>query len=162
HGSFAPFAQPRFHNDFGNGPVTPEQLRWDPLPLPEASADFIEGLYTVAGNGSAAAQAGVGIHLYAANRDMDGRYFYDAGGVLLLVPRQGRLRVATELGVMEVERRQVALVPRGIRFRVELPDGAGRGYVLEIFGAHMRLPDPGPIGSNGLANPRDFQAPVAA
>src|SRR5690606_27721721 len=162
HGSFEAFVQPRFHNAFGDGPVTPEQLRWDPLPLPVQPVDFIESLYTVAGNGSAAAQAGVAIHLYAADRDMAGRYFYDADGELLLVPQQGRLRIATELGVIEVEPQQVALVPRGIRFRVELPDGAGRGYVLENFGAHMRLPDLGPIGSNGLANPRDFQAPVAA
>jgi len=162
HGSFAPFAQPRFHNDFGSGPVTPEQLRWDPLPLPAQPTDFIEGLYTVAGNGSPAAQAGVGVHLYAADRGMAGRYFYDADGELLLVPQQGRLRIATELGVVEVEPQQVALVPRGIRFRVELPDGASRGYVLENFGAPLRLPDLGPIGSNGLASPRDFQAPVAA
>jgi homogentisate 1,2-dioxygenase len=162
HGGFAPFDQPRLHNDFGNGPVTPEQLRWDPLPLPAQPTDFVEGLYTVAGNGSPAAQAGVGVHLYAADRDMAGRYFYDADGELLLVPQQGRLRIATELGVVEVEPQQVALVPRGIRFRVELPDGASRGYVLENFGAHLRLPDLGPIGSNGLANPRDFQAPMAA
>ena len=162
HGSFQPFAQPRFHNDFGDGPVTPEQLRWDPLPLPAQPTDFIEGLYTVAGNGSPASHAGVAIHLYAADRDMAGRYFYDADGELLLVPQQGRLRIATELGVLEVEPQQVALVPRGIRFRVELPDGASRGYMLENFGAHLRLPELGPIGSNGLANPRDFQTPVAA
>src|SRR5690606_13446517 len=162
HGGFAPFDQPRLHNDFGNGPVTPEQLRWDPLPLPAQPTDFVEGLYTVAGNGSPAAQAGVGVQLYAAGRRMAGRYCNDADGELLLVPQQGRLRIATELGVVEVEPQQVALVPRGIRFRVELPDGASRGYVLENFGAHLRLPDLGPIGSNGLANPRDFQAPMAA
>ena len=162
HGSFQPFAQPHFHNDFGDGPVTPEQLRWDPPPLPSQPTDFIEGLYTVAGNGSPASHAGVAIHLYTADRDMAGRYFYDADGELLLVPQQGRLRIATELGVLEVEPQQVALVPRGIRFRVELPDGASRGYVLENFGGHLRLPELGPIGSNGLANPRDFQTPVAA
>ncbi|KAF1699421.1 homogentisate 1,2-dioxygenase [Pseudoxanthomonas jiangsuensis] len=163
HGSFSPFAQaPGFHNDFGHGPVTPDQLRWDPLPLPAAPADFVEGLYTVAGNGSPAAQQGVGIHLYAADRDMAGRFFYDADGELLLVPQQGRLRIATELGVLEVEPQQVAVVPRGVRFRVELPDGASRGYVLENFGAHLRLPELGPIGANGLANPRDFETPVAA
>ena len=162
HGGFEAFAQPRFHNGFGDGPVTPEQLRWDPLPLPVQPTDFIEGLYTVAGNGSAATQAGVAIHLYAADRDMAGRWFYNADGELLLVPQLGRLRIATELGVLEVEPQQVALVPRGIRFRVELPDGPSRGYVLENFGAHMRLPELGPIGSNGLANPRDFQVPVAA
>lgn len=163
HGRFEPFAgAPRFHNDFGHGPVTPEQLRWDPLPLPAAPADFVEGLYTMAGNGSPQAQQGVGVHVYAADRDMRGRWFHDADGELLLVPQLGRLRVATELGVLEIEPQQVAVIPRGIRFRVELPDGPSRGYVLENFGALLRLPDLGAIGANGLANPRDFQAPVAA
>ena len=162
HGTFSPFTQPRFHNDFGDGPVTPDQLRWDPLPLPSTSVDFVEGLYTMAGNGSPAAQQGVGIHLYAADRDMAGRFFYDADGELLLVPQLGRLRIATELGVLDVEPQQVAVVPRGIRFRVELPDGPSRGYVLENFGAPLRLPELGPIGANGLANPRDFETPVAA
>jgi len=165
HGPFEPFAQPRFHNDFGDGPVSPDQLRWNPLPLPQgerAGVDFVEGLYTMAGNGSPAAQHGVGIHLYAADRDMAGRYFYDADGELLIVPQLGRLRIATELGVLEVEPQEIAVVPRGIRFRVELPDGPSRGYVCENFGALLRLPDLGPIGSNGLANPRDFLTPQAA
>lgn len=162
HGAFTPFAQPAFHNDFGDGPVTPDQLRWSPLPLPETPADFVEGLYTMAGNGSPAAQTGVGVHLYAANRDMQGRYFYDADGELLIVPQQGRLHIETELGVLDVEPQEIALIPRGVRFRVALPDGAARGYVCENFGAMLKLPDLGPIGSNGLANPRDFLAPNAA
>jgi len=162
HGPFTQLPHPRFHNDFGTGPVTPEQLRWDPLPLPDHPRDFIDGLYTMGGNGSPALQEGVAIHLYAADSDMNGRYFYDADGELLLVPQLGRLRLHTELGIIEVEPQQVALVPRGIRFRVELPDGPSRGYVLENFGAPLRLPELGPIGANGLANPRDFQAPVAA
>jgi len=165
HGAFSPFsAAPAFHNDFGDGPVAPDQLRWNPLPMPEApaSADFVEGLFTMAGNGGPAALHGVGIHMYAANRDMRGRFFYDADGELLIVPQQGRLRIATELGVLEVAPQEIAVVPRGVRFRVELPDGAARGYVCENFGALLRLPDLGPIGSNGLANPRDFLAPVAA
>jgi len=162
HGAFSPFAQPRFHNEFGDGPVTPDQLRWSPLPLPAASVDFIDGLFTMAGNGSPAAQTGVGIHLYAASRDMQGRYFYDADGELLIVPQQGRLHIETELGVLDVEPQEIALIPRGIRFRVALPDGAARGYVCENFGAMLKLPDLGPIGSNGLANPRDFLAPNAA
>ena len=162
HGSFESYSQPRFHNDFGNGPVTPDQLRWNPLPIPERPADFVDGLLTMAGSGSAAGQHGVGIHLYAANRDMQGRWFYDADGELLIVPQQGRLRIATEMGVIEVEPQQIAVIPRGIRFAVTLPDGEARGYVCENFGALLKLPDLGPIGSNGLANPRDFETPVAA
>ena len=162
HGPFAPFAQPRLHNDFGSGPVTPDQLRWDPLPMPEAPADFVEGLLTMAGNGSPAAMSGIAVHMYAANRDMQGRFFYDADGELLIVPQQGALHIETELGVLDVAPQEIAVIPRGIRFRVALPEGAARGYVCENFGAFLRLPDLGPIGSNGLANPRDFLSPHAA
>ena len=163
HGGFALFEQaPDFHNGFGQGPVSPDQLRWSPLPLPEAPTDFLEGLLTMAGNGAAEAQHGVGIHLYAANRDMTGRWFYDADAELLIVPQQGRLRLATEFGVIELEPQQIAVIPRGVRFAVTLPDGQARGYVCENFGAPLRLPELGPIGSNGLANPRDFETPVAA
>jgi homogentisate 1,2-dioxygenase len=116
----------------------------------------------MAGNGAAASQTGIGIHLYACNKPMQGRFFYDADGELLVVPQQGRLHIATELGALEVEPQQVALIPRGVRFRVELPDGSARGYVCENFGAPLRLPELGPIGSNCLANARDFEAPVAA
>ena len=163
HGPFAAYtAATYFHNDFGDGAGTPDQLRWSPPPAAAAPTDFLDGLFTIAGNGGPAAQGGVGIHLYAANRDMRERWFYDADGELLLVPQQGRLRLATEFGVLEVEPQEIAVIPRGVRFAVALPDGTARGYVCENFGAPLRLPDLGPIGSNGLANPRDFLAPVAA
>ena len=162
HGRFEACTQANFHNDFNSGPVTPDQLRWNPQPMPSAPTDFVDGLFTMAGNGSPEAGTGIGVHLYAANRDMGGRYFYDADGELLIVPQQGRLRIATEMGVLEVEPQEIALIPRGIRFSVSLPDGEARGYVCENFGAMLKLPDLGPIGSNGLANPRDFLAPVAA
>ena len=179
HGPFALLGHAGFHNDFDTGPVTPDQLRWNPLPLPgmdaqmpraqdaqerrpEAPTDFIDGLVTMAGNGGPSAGAGIGIHMYAANRGMQGRFFYDADGELLIVPQHGRLHIETELGVLDVEPQEVAVIPRGIRFRVALPDGEARGYICENFGAFMRIPDLGPIGSNGLANPRDFLTPNAA
>jgi len=162
HQPFTHLQSGTFHNDFDQVPVTPNQLRWDPLPFANEATDFVDGLVTMAGNGGAAAQAGIGIHLYAANRSMQGRFFYDADGELLIVPQQGRLRIATELGVVEVEPQEIAVIPRGIRFRVDLPDGQARGYVAENFGALLRLPELGPIGSNSLANARDFLAPVAA
>lgn len=162
HRPFAELAMPRLHNRFNEVPATPNQLRWDPLPIPSEPTDFLDGLLTVAGNGSAAAQSGIAIHLYAANRSMRGRYFYNADGELLIVPQLGRLRIATELGLIEIEPQQIAVIPRGIRFRVDLLDGEARGYVCENLGAPLRLPDLGPIGSNGLANPRDFETPVAA
>jgi homogentisate 1,2-dioxygenase len=162
HGPFCAQLPGRFHNRFGEMPPTPNQLRWDPFPLPEAPTDFLAGMMTIAGNGGPDAQAGIGVHVYAANHSMDGRYFYNADGELLIVPQQGRLRIATELGVLEVEPQEIAVIPRGIRFRVDLPDGVARGYVAENFGAALRLPELGPIGANGLANARDFLAPVAA
>jgi len=162
HGAFRSLSHERFHNRFDEVPPSPDQWRWSPLPAPSGEVDFVDGLFTMAGNGSAAGMSGVGIHQYLANRDMTGRFFYDADGELLLVPQQGRLRIATELGVLEVEPQQIAVMPRGVRFRVELPDGAARGYVCENFGAQLRLPELGPIGSNCLANARDFETPVAA
>jgi homogentisate 1,2-dioxygenase len=147
---------------FDEVPAPPDQLRWDPLPIPSAPTDFVEGLVTFAGNGDASLQAGIGIHLYACNRSMQERFFYDADGELLIVPQQGALRLATELGVLDVLPGDIAVVPRGVRFAVALRDAAARGYVCENYGALLRLPELGPIGANGLANPRDFLAPAAA
>lgn len=139
----------------------PDQLRWSPLPMPDAPTDFVDGLVTMAGNGSAESMSGCAIYLYAANRSMLDRFFYSADGELLIVPQLGRLEIATELGNIELEPQEIAVIPRGIRFQVRLLDGQARGYVCENFGALLRLPDLGPIGSNGLANPRDFLTPVA-
>ncbi len=146
---------------FAEGVVTPQQMRWDPFPIPGKRTDFLEGLCTIGANGDAGAQAGIGIHVYAANASMENRCFYNADGEMLFVPQQGRLRLATELGIVEASPNEIAVVPRGLKFRVDLPDGPSRGYVCENFGAALRLPDLGPIGSNGLANPRDFLFPVA-
>ncbi|PRC91293.1 homogentisate 1,2-dioxygenase [Solimicrobium silvestre] len=149
-------------SDFTQVPATPNQLRWNPLPLPSEPTDFIAGLATMAGTGSPDAQSGCAIHLYVANQDMTKRFFYSADGEFLIVPQQGRLLIKTELGNLEVEPQEIAIIPRGIRFQVSLPDGLARGYVCENFGGALRLPDLGVIGSNGLANPRDFEVPVAA
>jgi homogentisate 1,2-dioxygenase len=141
--------------------LAPNQLRWDPLPLPTAPTDFIAGLVPVAGTGCAEAHTGCGIYLYAANRSMEHRYFYSADGEMLILPQQGALTLDTELGRIELEPQEVAVIPRGLRFRVALSAGNARGYICENFGAHFRLPELGPIGSNGLANARDFNTPVA-
>ncbi|MFZ5706641.1 MAG: homogentisate 1,2-dioxygenase [Pseudomonadota bacterium] len=140
---------------YTEAPANPNRLRWDPLPLPVEPTDFVDGLVTLGGN------EGIGIHLYAANRSMVDRAFFDADGELLIVPQSGALRVVTEMGVLDVEPLQIGLIPRGVRFRIELPDGEARGYVCENHGAPFRLPDLGPIGANGLANVRDFETPIA-
>jgi homogentisate 1,2-dioxygenase len=141
---------------------TPNRLRWMPVEAPREPADFLDGLRTYATAGDARAQHGLGVHLYCANRSMQGRVLYDADGELLVVPQEGALVLATEFGRLSVAPGEIAVVPRGVKFRVELAGPLARGYVAENYGAPLRLPDLGPIGANGLASPRDFLAPVAA
>ena len=160
HGHFTMIDSGLLTSRFDEPAPSPNQLRWDPLPLPLAPTDFVAGLVTMGGNGSPEAGSGCGIHLYAANRSMK-RFFYNADGELLIVPQLGALVIATELGTLRIEPQEIAVIPRGVRFQVRLEGDAARGYVCENYGALLRLPDLGVIGSNGLANPRDFQTPVA-
>jgi homogentisate 1,2-dioxygenase len=146
---------------FAEGEPSPNRLRWDPLPLPAEPADFVDGMATMGGNGDVAARAGIAIHIYRATKSMEDRVLSDSDGELLIVPQQGRLLLCTELGAIEAAPGEIAVVPRGVRFRVDLPDGAARGYVCENYGALFTLPELGPIGANGLASPRDFLTPVA-
>ena len=166
HTPFKQISAGNFLGDFAKVATPPNQLRWSPLPIPSAPTDFLQGIVTYAGNGDPHAQWGCGVHLYAANRSMTDRAFYNADGEMLVVLQLGRLRFVTELGVIAAEPQEIVVIPRGVRFRVELIDahlGEGaRGYICENFGANFRLPDRGPIGSNGLANSRDFLTPVAA
>ena len=145
----------------GGVAMPPDPLRWHPVPIPSEPLDFVDGLRTMVVNGDADAQVGMAAHLYLANRSMDRRAFVNADGELLVVPQQGALTITTECGVLHVKPGEIALLPRGMVFKVGV-DGPSRGYVCENYGAAFRLPDLGPIGSNGLANARDFQAPVAA
>ena len=147
---------------FNEVPAPPNQMRWNPLPIPAEKTDFVEGMVTLGGNGDPALQDGLGIHLYVANSSMQDRFFYNADGEMLILPQQGRLVMRTELGILDVGPGELAVIPRGIKFRAELPDGTGRGYVCENYGQSFRLPELGPIGANGLANSRDFLTPTAA
>jgi homogentisate 1,2-dioxygenase len=163
HGEFVPIDSGLFRTGPApEVPLTPNQLRWDPLPLPDKPTDFVEGLCTMATNGDMRLQVGIGIHIYCANRSMVDRFFYDADGELLIVPQAGALRLHTECGVLDVTPGEIVLVPRGMKFRVALVDEAARGYVCENYGRKFELPERGPIGSDGLANRRDFESPVAA
>jgi homogentisate 1,2-dioxygenase len=147
---------------FNDVDATPTQLRWSPFPIPDEPTDLLGGIITLGGNGDVATQMGMAVHIYTANRSMAERCFYNADGEMLIVPQQGRARFVTELGIIDAACGEIVIIPRGLRFRVELPDGASRGYICENYGAMLRLPELGPLGANGLANPRDFLAPVAA
>ncbi len=164
---YAPYEQPLWTSGAAGGlDAPPDPLRWHPVSIPDgagAALDLVDGLRTVAANGDVQAQTGMAALVYTATRSMAReRAFVNADGEMLFVPQQGRLAFTTELGRLEVQPGEVALLPRGLAWRVELPDGPSRGYVCENYGAFFRLPELGPIGSNGLANARDFLAPVAA
>ena len=143
--------------------TTPNQLRWNPMPIPTEPTNFIDGISTIAGNGDSFAQTGMAVHIYACNKGMGERYFYNADGEMLIVPEMGRLGILTELGLLQVGPGSVAAIPRGLKFRVEpaADDKQCRGYICENYGQQFRLPELGPIGANGLANSRDFETPVA-
>ncbi len=141
-------------------PLAPNRLRWDPPADLPAGKDFVDGMVTMLANRDPADLEGVALHLYRADRSMERRVFVDADGELLIIPQSGALRLCSELGRLDVPPGSIAVVPRGIKFRVDV-EGESRGYVAENHGAPLRLPDLGPIGSNGLANPRDFETSVA-
>ncbi len=164
HGSFKPFALPNFvSRPFDKSALTPDQLRWDPLPAPNSPTDFIESIVTVAGNGGEATVRGSAIHLYAFNKAMDKRFFSNSDSELLIVPQYGEHIIKTELGILSASPWEIVVIPRGIKFQVEgQSSDITRGYILENYGLPLRLPHLGPIGANGLANPRDFLAPCAA
>jgi homogentisate 1,2-dioxygenase len=137
-------------------------LRWNPLPPPKEPTDFVDGLYTMGGNGNLRMQSGVAVHLYAANRSMTDRVFFDADGELLIVPQAGALHLVTEFGRLDIAPGEIAVIGRGIRFRVELREKEARGYVCENYGALFSLPELGTLGANALAQARDFLTPVAS
>ncbi|KAB8212762.1 putative homogentisate 1,2-dioxygenase [Aspergillus novoparasiticus] len=139
----------------------PNQLRWDPFDFDD-TVDWVHGLRFVAGAGDPTLKHGLGILFYAAGKDMGREAFYSADGDCLIVPQHGVLDIQTELGKLMVRPNEICVIPRGVRYRVTLPAGPVRGYICELYQGHYQLPDLGPIGSNGLANARDFQVPVAS
>lgn len=163
HKPYTPYSQPQITSTpFGPTPATPSQLRWDPLDYPAGKVDIIDGMLTMAGNGDTSSWAGMAAHRYVATASMENRFFYNADGEMLFVPESGALLFRTEMGHLHVAPGEICVIPRGVKFAVDLLDGKARGYICENYGAHFTLPDLGPIGANGLANPRDFLSPVAA
>jgi homogentisate 1,2-dioxygenase len=151
---------PLFARAIPTDPLAPNRLRWNPPTDLPAGCDFVDGMVTMLANRDPSDLEGVAVHLFRAGKSMTNRVFVDADGELLIIPQQGALHVAAELGRMELAPGSIGVVPRGVKFRVEV-EGESRGYVAENHGLPLRLPELGPIGSNGLANPRDFETPVA-
>lgn len=144
---------------------TPQALRFQPYPAlhkdSSTKKDFIDSLFTYALNGSPLTNTGCAIHLFSCNASMTDRYFYNADSEMMIVLESGKFRVHTEMGIMDLAPLWIGVIPRGVKFRVELLSENARGYVCENFGLPFQLPELGPIGANGLANPRDFETPVA-
>ena len=152
---------PLFEAAAGEAPLSPNRLRWDPVADLPADADFVDGMAAMLRARQPEDLEGVAVYLYRAERSMDRRVFADADGELLIIPQHGRIELRTELGRLEIGPGSIGLVPRGLKFAVQLLDGEARGYVAENYGAPFRLPELGPVGANGLASARDFAAPVA-
>ena len=161
-GGFEPFACPRFLTPPLEVSPYPGPLRWQPFAYPNSPTDFLDGVFTLCGNGSPKEQVGIAVHSYAANRSMEHRALCNADAECLILPQEGGIRITTEVGVLKVAPGEVALVPRGMKFRVDLVEGPIRGFLCENFGHALILPDLGLIGSHGLANAIDFEVPVAA
>jgi len=162
HSMFKPYTQ-----SYGNvisrweEEPNPNQMRWKPFEIPEEiKVDFVDGLNTVCGAGDVLSRNGVAVHIYTCNSNMEKKAFYNSDGDFLLVPQQGVLKIKTEFGKMEVQPNEICVISQGMRFAIDV-EGPSRGYILEVYGVHFQLPDLGPIGANGLANPRDFLTPVA-
>lgn len=146
---------PRIH-------VSPTQLAWHPFDIPATGeVDFVSGLKTIAGSGEPTLREGIATHVYVANTSMKKKAFVNSDGEFLIVPQQGALDIQTEFGPLYVQPGEIVVIQRGLRFRVEVPDGPSRGYILEVWGSSFELPELGPLGANGLANARDFLSPIA-
>lgn len=163
HKAFVPMKDLTAKTFFKPEHINPNQMRWNPLAAISGSQDFLEGIRTVCGTGSVMHQQGLNVHLYSFNKSMGSRYMMNADGDFLFVIQKGKVQIKTELGIIEAEPGEIALVPRGMKFQVNpLESGTCTGYVGENFGAPFRLPELGPIGANGLAHRRHFLTPVAA
>ncbi|KAJ7400385.1 homogentisate 1,2-dioxygenase [Pitangus sulphuratus] len=163
HKPFKPLEEGHLTHDWDEIEPDPNQLRWKPFEIPKASQnkiDFVSGLYTLCGAGEPRGRNGIAVHIFVCNTSMVDRCLYNSDGDFLIVPQQGKLLITTEFGKMLVEPNEICVIQQGMRFSVEV-FGETRGYILEVYGAHFELPDLGPIGANGLANPRDFLVPVA-
>ncbi|KAH8324548.1 hypothetical protein KR074_010668 [Drosophila pseudoananassae] len=163
HLPFQPFKGAKyFSQNWDEQPPNPNQMRWKPFDLPEdgKTVNFVEGLHTVCGAGDPRSRHGLAVHIYSCNGSMDSSAFYNSDGDFLIVPQEGALDITTELGRMSVAPNEICVIPQGIRFAVNV-NKPSRGYILEVYDGHFVLPDLGPIGANGLANPRDFETPVA-
>jgi len=165
HGELEPVELGRYGDHQLEGDPEPNLCAWGPLPLAADGGeplDFLDGLHTLAGAGEPALRRGLSLHVYLANRSMQERAFTNADGDMLVLPDTGALAIRTELGWLKVAPGELAVIPRGLKFAVWLLEGSARGYVCEVYGRHFRLPERGPIGANGLADPRHFVAPVAS
>ncbi|XP_068222933.1 homogentisate 1,2-dioxygenase [Palaemon carinicauda] len=160
HTPFAPMKHPHFLSEFGKRHPNPNQLRWNPFDIPTEPTDFVSGFRTVCGAGDPLSRHGCAIHVYVCNTSMGDSAMYNSDGDFLIVPQQGALNITTEFGRLLVEPNEICVIQQGMRFKVDV-NGPTRGYILEVYDNHFVLPNLGPIGANGLANPRDFLTPVA-
>ncbi|XP_065669364.1 homogentisate 1,2-dioxygenase isoform X2 [Hydra vulgaris] len=160
HKPFEPYNMGNFNGDWNNRFPNPNQIKWDPFELPEDPIDFVDSLSTLCGSGDEKSRHGLAIHIYSCNKSMNDKCMYNADGDFLIVAEKGLLGITTEFGKLLIHPEEICVIQQGMRFSVHVEEQC-RGYVCEVYDNHFVLPDLGPIGANGLANPRDFQTPVA-
>ena len=158
HKPFAPYKATELKSNWNEVPQTPNQLRWKPFKLPNEQVDFVDGLHTICGAGDSASRNGMAVYIYTANAPMNNKCLHNSDGDFLIVPQKGTLFIKTEFGKMVVKPNEICVIQQGMKFSVDLSESS-RGYVLEVFDSHFVLPNLGPIGANGLANPKHFQSP---
>lgn len=141
------------------------QAEWTPFPLPNDNEkiDFVDGLHTLGGSGDPNLREGIALYVFMINANMDHRAYCNTDGDFLIVAQQGILHIQTEMGMLFLQPGEICVIPRGVRFAIRLGSkhNVARGYIVEIWGSRWELPDLGPLGGHGLANPRDFLHPVA-
>lgn len=160
HSPYKHYEITNFNMNWNERLPNPNQLKWNPFDYPTEPTDFVDGLSTICGAGDPKLRNGIAIHIYSCNKSMNDRCFSNSDGDFLIVVQEGSLTITTEFGKMLVKQEEICVIQQGMRFKTDV-DGPSRGYILEVFDGHFTLPDLGPIGANGLANPRDFLTPIA-
>lgn len=148
HKPFEPYHGVKFlTSDWNEAHPNPSQFRWNPFQMPSESSevDFVDGLSTICGAGDPKSRHGLAVHVFTCNTPMKDRAFYNSDGDYLIVPQQGAIDITTEFGKIFVEPNEICVIQQGMRFSVNV-NGPTRGYILEVYDGHFKLPDLGPIG----------------
>ncbi len=138
----------------------PAQMRWAPISYKTGHYNIFEGSVKYLYNGTVG-QDGCAIYLYTATASMKDQFFINHDAEMLFIPQEGELIFKTEFGRLNIKPGDIAVLPRGVCFQVELLNDKARGYWVENYGQVFTLLSRGVIGANGTTEELDFRIPVA-